>query len=107
MKQIVFTRIAQRTLERIPANTARLIRSRIEQYATDPGSLANNIRKLQGREGFRLRVGDWRVIFDENGRILHILRIAPRGGAYDWENNRMNKVVTFRSPSGDELVVLP
>jgi mRNA interferase RelE/StbE len=83
MKQIIYTRVARRTLQKMPANTARLIRSKIEQYAADPDSLANNVLKLQGREGFRLRVGDWRVIFDEEGRILHILKVAPRGGAYD------------------------
>jgi mRNA interferase RelE/StbE len=83
MKQIVYTRVARRILEKMPANTARLIRSKIEQYAADPASLANNVLKLQGREGFRLRVGDWRVIFDEDGRILHILKVAPRSGAYD------------------------
>lgn len=83
MKQIIYTRVARRSLERIPANTARLIRSKIEQYAADSASLANNVLKLQGREGFRLRVGDWRVIFDEDGRILQILQVAPRGGAYD------------------------
>ena len=44
-----------------------MIRAKIAQYAADPASLANNVRKLQGREGCRLRVGDWRVIFDETG----------------------------------------
>ena len=83
MKQVIYTRVARRTLEKMPANTARLIRSKIEQYAADPDSLANNVLKLQGREGFRPPVGDWRVIFDEDGRILHILRVAPRGGAYE------------------------
>jgi mRNA interferase RelE/StbE len=83
MKQIIYTRVARRTLQRMPANTAPLIRSKIEQYAADPDPLANNVLKLQGREGFRLRVGDWRVVFDEDGRILQILKVAPRGGAYD------------------------
>ena len=83
MKQIIYTRVARRTLEKMPANTTRLIRSKIEQYAADPASLANNVLELQGRDGFRLRVGDWRVIFDEDGRILQILQVAPRGGAYD------------------------
>ena len=82
MKQVVYTRVAEKVLQRMPANTARLIRSKVEQYATDPASLANNVLKLQGREGFRLRVGDWRVILDEDGRVLHILQVTPRSGAY-------------------------
>lgn len=84
MKQITFTSEAVKTLTRMPANTARLIRSKITQYAADPASLANNVKALKGREGYlRLRVGDWRVIFTEDGEVIAIIRIAPRGGAYD------------------------
>jgi len=67
----------------MPANTARMIRDKIELYAADPTSLANNVVKLQGRAGYRLRVGDWRVIFDEDGSVLAVLEVRPRGGAYD------------------------
>jgi mRNA interferase RelE/StbE len=33
---------------------------------------------------YRLRVGDWRVRFalDEEHRLLHVLRVLPRGKAY-------------------------
>ncbi len=67
----------------MPANTAATIRAKIDQYARDPKSLANNVVKLQGREGYRLRVGDWRVIFGDDGAVLAILHIGPRGGVYD------------------------
>lgn len=84
MRAITFTKDAIRTLQRMPVNTAKLIRSKIEQYASDPASLANNVKTLKGREGIiRLRVGDWRVIMDDDGNVLAVLKIAPRGGAYD------------------------
>lgn len=84
MKEITYSRDAFKTLSRMPANTARLIRSKIEQYAADPASLANNVRALKGLEGvLRLRVGDWRVIFSESGEVIAIIKIAPRGGAYE------------------------
>ena len=83
MKRVVYTHAASKALSRMPTNTARLIRSKIEQYANDPSSLARNVVKLQGREGHRLRVGDWRVIFDDEGAVLQILQIGPRGGIYD------------------------
>ena len=51
--------------------------------ATDPASLVNNVTRLKGRAGSRLRVGDWRVIFDEHGAVLEILDVGPRGGVYD------------------------
>jgi len=83
MRQIRYTKTAIRALRRIPTNTAMLIRSRIEVYARDPASQANNVKFLRGREGIRLRVGDWRVIMDDQGNVLAILDIGPRGGIYD------------------------
>ena len=67
----------------MPANTAATIKAKIEQYADSPKSLANNVKKLKGREGYRLRIGDWRVIFDDDGRVIWIEEIGPRGGVYD------------------------
>ncbi len=84
MSRIVYSKGAVKTLTRMPANTARLIRSKIEQYASDPKSLANNVKALQGIDGhFRLRIGDWRVIFSEACEVIAVIRIAPRGAAYD------------------------
>ena len=43
-----------------------------------------DIKKLQGKDGYRARVGGYRIIFDidaENGRI-DVFSISPRGGAY-------------------------
>jgi mRNA interferase RelE/StbE len=83
MKQVVYGRAALRTLTRIPANEAKRIRAKINQYADDPASLVQNVVKLQCREGYRLRVGDWRVIFAEDGTVIDIIDIGPRGGIYD------------------------
>jgi len=83
MKQISYTKAAIRALRRMPANTTTLIRSKIEAYATDPAAQANNVKPLKGREGIRLRVGDWRVIMDDQGNVLAVLAIGPRGGIYD------------------------
>lgn len=82
MRRIVYTRLALKQLKAIPQPTAARIRSKIEQYATDPPSLAGNVLKLQGREGYRLRVGDYRVIFDDDGNVLDILGVGPRGSVY-------------------------
>ncbi|MGQ3276817.1 MAG: type II toxin-antitoxin system RelE family toxin, partial [Shinella sp.] len=82
MKQVVFHAPALRTLARIPRNEADRIRRKIYQYATDPETLKANVKKLQGRIGFRLRVGNWRVIFDENGNVLDVLEVDSRGSIY-------------------------
>lgn len=41
-----------------------------------------DVRKLQGRTGYRLRAGNFRVIFDRDGNILHIEEIDNRGQVY-------------------------
>ena len=41
-----------------------------------------DVKKLHGQEGYRLRVGDYRVIFDKNGDVLCIEKIDNRGQVY-------------------------
>lgn len=82
MKPIAYTKDALKALRKMPANIAERIKVKIEAYATDPTSQANNVKALQGRPGIRLRVGDWRVIMDD-GVVLDVLEIGPRGGIYD------------------------
>jgi mRNA interferase RelE/StbE len=83
MKPIAYKKAAIKTLSRMPADMSALVRSKIEQHAREPESLSANVVKLQGREGYRLRVGDWRVIFSEDKVVLTVLQVGPRGGVYD------------------------
>lgn len=82
MKEIIFARQADKALRSMPTNQAARIKAKIGQYARDPASLANNVKRLQGTDLMRLRIGDWRVVFDEDGHVLAILEIASRGSAY-------------------------
>lgn len=41
-----------------------------------------DVKKLHGQDGYRLRVGDYRVIFDKNGDVLYIEKIDNRGQVY-------------------------
>jgi mRNA interferase RelE/StbE len=83
MKRVTYSRDAEKTLRSIPSNTRRLIVGKIEQYAADPESPANNVKALKGEPGyFRLRVGDWRVLFREDGAVVAVTKVASRGSAY-------------------------
>lgn len=84
MHTIRYTADALKTLRRIPRNTAELIREKVQEVANDP-TAARNVKKLKGRDGYRLRVGDWRVVYDiEAGvLVLIVIEIGPRGGIYD------------------------
>jgi mRNA interferase RelE/StbE len=84
MKRVAYSKGALRTLRRIPANAAAIIREKIELYATSPKALANKVVRLQGASGYyRLRVGDWRVIFTENAEIVAIIKVGARGSVYE------------------------
>ena len=68
----------------MPRNLAMSVREKLDQIAQDPYAQHPNVVKLQNRPGFRLRVGDWRVIYEiENDRlVILVLKIAPRGEVY-------------------------
>jgi len=83
MKAISYTRTAQKQLQNIDAQAANLIRSKIEQYAADPKSLANQVKALKGVDALRLRVGDYRVIFTEDGVVLLVLQVGHRRDIYE------------------------
>jgi mRNA interferase RelE/StbE len=62
---------------------AKRIRDKIALYAANPSALASQVKRLKGSRLLRLRVGDYRVIFTEDGRVLLVLRVGHRREIYD------------------------
>ena len=83
MHSIEFTKAAVKMLASMPSNTRKLVKAKLEELAADPAA-ARNVKKLEGRPGYRLRVGDWRVIYTlDSGRlVVQVLDIGTRGGIY-------------------------
>ena len=83
--KLLFAKEAQKTLLRLPRDTAVLVRQKLEQLAVDPYAPNVTARKLQGRKGYRLRIDDWRVIYEirDDELIILVLKIAQRGDVYD------------------------
>ncbi len=84
MYKITYTSETAKALLKMPRNTANLIREKMEQVAVDPFAAIPNAKKLQGRPGYRLRIGDWRVIYEINKDevIIIVMKIAPRSEVY-------------------------
>jgi mRNA interferase RelE/StbE len=82
--KVLTTKSFANALLRIPTNWQKRIVEKIKEVASDPYGKHNNVTKLQGRDGFRLRVGDWRVIYVlHDDRVeLWALEVGPRGAIY-------------------------
>jgi len=82
--KIIFKKEAAKSLDKLQRNVAKLIREKLMAIAANPYAEHPNARKLQGRDGYRLRVGDWRVIYEIQNEqmVILVLRIAPRGEVY-------------------------
>lgn len=75
MKTIVFTTDAAKDLDDLPGAIRATIEQALDSYAmTGRG----DITRLKGRDGFRLRVGRYRVIFDEDAMTILAIHIGPR-----------------------------
>jgi mRNA interferase RelE/StbE len=82
--RVVIDDRARKDLRRIdPPTRERILRSiaRLAQGA----ELTGDVKRLQGSHEYRLRVGDWRVRFERDGQqlIITVVRVLPRGRAYD------------------------
>ena len=80
--RIFITRKAEAELNKIPDESARNIGQKIFSLAKD--SFPPNCKKLQGQDNYRLRIGDFRVIYTVNTKKgeLTILRVADRKTVY-------------------------
>ena len=70
MYELIFSDIALKQLEKLPREIQERILATLERIRPRPESY---LKKLIGVRGYRLRVGDYRVIVDVDGNRLAIL----------------------------------
>ena len=59
------------------------MRERIAAYGADPQGPGHDVLHLVGTQSlFRLRVGDWRVIFKRESQTMLVIRVLHRREAY-------------------------
>ena len=82
--ELTIKRQAIKALQNMPRQNAQRIRRELDKLAAHPNRRDVDVASLTGRPGFRLRVGDWRIIFtrEDTARAIDVLRIVPRGQAY-------------------------
>lgn len=83
-----YTLLIKRQAQKMLKNLSRPDRNRITEkimvLGENPDDQTLDIKPLQGQPYYRLRVGDWRIIYDRDDdiKIIAIEKIKPRGGAY-------------------------
>jgi mRNA interferase RelE/StbE len=82
VRTVRYTADAARDLKR-HGNMAARIRRALLELASDTGAHANNVTPLVGTNAKRLRVGDFRVIFEDVAGGIVVARIGPCGDVYD------------------------
>ena len=74
MFKITFSKNADKALRRMPRNNAVIIANKIKELAANPSKMCN-VKKLTNHPGYRLRVGDWRVVYtvNDNELLIHVI----------------------------------
>ena len=82
--RVVFDDRARKDLRRIDPSTRKRILAAIRRLGQS-AELTGDIKRLRGSSEYRLRVGDWRVRFERDGRqlVITVVRVLPRGRAYE------------------------
>jgi mRNA interferase RelE/StbE len=79
VKSITWTHEARSQLRNLPLAVRSDIEAKVARFAK---SGAGNVKRLVGRPGARLRVGDWRVIFVETAVTVEVRAVGHRRDIY-------------------------
>jgi len=79
---IQILRRAQKELAQLPKQEYERVKTSVQNLSQEPRP--QGCKKLTGREGWRIRVGDYRVIYeiDDSQQRLTILHIGHRRDVY-------------------------
>lgn len=72
--QVILPKSVQKELNRLPDDIAKRILTRLTELETDPRP--PDVKKLKGRSAWRIRIGDYRVIYEIHDRILQVIVIT-------------------------------
>jgi mRNA interferase RelE/StbE len=80
---VIVERQAEKALRRLPREILARVDRLLLNLADEPRPAG--CKKLRGYENlYRLRVGDWRLIYaiEDDALVVLVIEIAPRGEAY-------------------------
>ena len=80
MSRIAFTAASARQWAKLSPDVRNRIDRRLIEFATTGHG---DVKRLKGRDGMRLRVGDWRLIFYEDQGTIVVAAVGHRREIYD------------------------
>ena len=82
MYRLEISHIAHKQIEALPHRFAQRINEAIAELANEPRPVG--AKKLAGIEGYRIRLGDYRVLYVVNdaARLITVYRVKRRREAY-------------------------
>jgi mRNA interferase RelE/StbE len=75
MKTIIFTLAAAKDFDALPVDARRSVGDGLIAYAMTG---IGDVKRLAGRDGFRMRIGRYRVLFDEDAATIIAIYIGKR-----------------------------
>ena len=81
--QVLLLKGPQKILPKLPTDVRSRLLSALHGLEDEP--YPNGVKKFSGYENyFRIRVGDWRIIYavEDERLIILVLEIGARGGVY-------------------------
>jgi mRNA interferase RelE/StbE len=81
VKQVIYAADALNALK-IYGNMRDRMTKAISEYAANQTAHANQVTPLVGQSAKRMRVGEFRVIFEETAAAITVTKIGPRGNVY-------------------------
>jgi mRNA interferase RelE/StbE len=80
MKEITFTAAATRQWLKLSSDVRARLDAKLTTFAR---SGKGDVKRLKGRDGARLRVGDWRIVFYLDGKAIVVSAVGHRREIYD------------------------
>lgn len=83
--ELFITPSARKQLKKLPTKMQQAIREKLDGLCVAPFAGSLDTKKLKGREGYRLRVGVYRVIYELDGNrlVLSVVEVGHRQNIYD------------------------
>lgn len=80
---VIITKTVQKTLSKLPDRVASKLETAMLSLEANPRPIG--CKKLKGREAYRIREGDYRIIYEIEDKILRVLvvDVGHRKNIYD------------------------